>query len=68
MDLSKRKVNAQEALVCEERYNKSKQVHSILRKVAYDSNKTLIELYEMVGWPLYKEFGHALDALKAAVK
>ena len=79
--------------MCEERYNKSKLVHSIMRHVAETTGSDLNvrrraspqppcaavvccvaltracrrvaqELYEHVGWPLYKRFGHAFEAFK----
>lgn len=34
IDLSKRRVSAEDVLKCEERYNKSKTVHSIMRTVS----------------------------------
>lgn len=34
IDLSKRRVSAEDVLKCEERYNKSKTVHSIMRHVS----------------------------------
>ena len=52
---------------CEERYNKSKLVHSIIRHVAETEECNLIELYTVVAWPLYKLFGHAFDAFKLMV-
>lgn len=64
---------------CEERYNKSKAVHSILAHVAGKlsggsdtsapeaSDKKLEEMYESVAWPLDKKFGHSYDAFKLAV-
>lgn len=34
IDLSKRRVSPEDVVKCEERYNKSKAVHSIMRHVA----------------------------------
>ncbi len=52
---------------CEERYNKAKAVHSVLRHVAEVKKLRLEVLYQQIGWPLYKKFGHAYDAFKMAL-
>lgn len=67
IDLSKRRVSPEEISKCEEKYNKSKAVHSILSHVATKHEIALKELYETIGWPLYKKFGHAFDAFKLAI-
>ena len=64
IDLSKRRVSAEDVAKCEERYNKAKAVHRVMRHVADRRGRTLEELYTMVGWPLYKKYGHAYDAFK----
>lgn len=46
------------------RYNKAKAVHRVMRHVADRCGQTLEELYQIVGWPLYKKYGHAYDAFK----
>lgn len=67
IDLSKRRVDPEDVVKCEERYNKAKAVHSVLRQVADQKKKPLIELYEKIGWPLYRKFGHCYDAFKLAL-
>ncbi|KAI8331956.1 eukaryotic translation initiation factor 2 alpha subunit-domain-containing protein [Chlamydoabsidia padenii] len=67
IDLSKRRVTPEDIARCEEKYNKSKAVHSILRHVAEKHDIALKDLYESVGWPLYRKFGHAYDAFKVAI-
>lgn len=62
-----RRVSPEDLAACEERYNKSKLVHSIMRHVAETEQADLIELYSTVAWPLYKLMGHAFDALKLMV-
>jgi len=64
IDLSKRRVSDEDIAKCEEKYNKSKAVHSIMRHVAETTHMDLEELYTKVAWPLYKKFGHAYDAFK----
>ncbi|CAG9463390.1 unnamed protein product [Pedinophyceae sp. YPF-701] len=67
IDLSKRRVSPEEAAQCEERYNKSKLVHSIMRHVAeVTPGASLENLYTTIAWPLYKKFGHAYEAFKRA--
>ncbi|KAG0199015.1 hypothetical protein BGX28_007624 [Mortierella sp. GBA30] len=67
IDLSKRRVSATDIAKCEERYNKSKAVHSIMSTVAKKENKDLEALYSELAWPLYAKYGHAYDAFKAAL-
>jgi translation initiation factor 2 subunit 1 len=67
IDLSKRRVSPEDIAKCEERYNKSKSVHSIMRNIADKHNIELEQLYQAVGWPLYKKFAHAYDAFKLAI-
>jgi len=67
IDLSKRRVSEEEAIKCEEKYNKSKAVHSIMRHVAEQAHMDMEPLYHKVGWPLYKKYGHALDAFRHAI-
>lgn len=67
IDLSKRRVSSEDIAKCEERFNKSKAVHSIMRHVAEKTNVPLENLYSTVGWPLYKKYGHAYDAFKIAI-
>ncbi|XP_019158273.1 PREDICTED: eukaryotic translation initiation factor 2 subunit alpha homolog [Ipomoea nil] len=67
IDLSKRRVSEEDIQACEERYNKSKLVHSIMRHVAETMNIDLEDLYIHVGWPLYRKYGHAFEAFKLVV-
>lgn len=53
---------------CEERYNKAKAVHSVLRHVAEVKGLKLEDLYQKIGWPLYRKYGHAYDGFKIALK
>jgi translation initiation factor 2 subunit 1 len=69
IDLSKRRVSPEDVAACEEKYNKSKMVHSIMRHVAETSTcgTTLADLYEHMGWPLYRKYGHCFEAFKHMV-
>ena len=65
--MSKRRVAPEDVVKCEDRYNKAKAVHSVMRHVAALFNMKLEDLYQTVGWPLYKKYGHAYDAFKLAL-
>ncbi|KAF3491025.1 eukaryotic translation initiation factor 2 subunit alpha [Arthroderma uncinatum] len=67
IDLSKRRVSPEDVGKCEERYNKSKSVHSIMRHVAEKTKTPIEELYQQIGWPLNKKYGHANDAFKLSI-
>ena len=68
IDLSKRRVDPEDVIKCEERYNKAKAVHSVLRHVAEVKGLKLETLYEKIGWPLYRKYGHAYEGFKIALK
>ncbi len=67
IDLSKRRVSAEEIQKCEDRYNKSKAVHTIVKHVAEKYDIATEEIYANVAWPLAKKYGHAYDAFKQAI-
>lgn len=52
---------------CEERFAKSRMVHSIMRHVAETCGVELDDLYSQVGWPLYRLYGHAYDAFRGMI-
>lgn len=68
IDLSKRRVSPEDVASCEDRFNKSKLVHSIMRHVAETTGESLDDLYTQVAWPLYKAYGHAYEAFKVMVQ
>lgn len=65
--MSKRRVSPEDVIKCEERYNKSKMVHSILRHVAEKTETPIETLYQNIGWPLMKKYGHTVDAFKISI-
>eukprot|EP00882_Tetradesmus_deserticola_P015338 GHRQ01016338.1.p1 GENE.GHRQ01016338.1~~GHRQ01016338.1.p1 ORF type:complete len:332 (+),score=149.09 GHRQ01016338.1:314-1309(+) len=67
IDLSKRRVSPEDIQQCEDRFNKSKMVHSIMRHVAETTGENLEDLYKQLAWPLYKLYGHAFEAFKLMV-
>lgn len=70
IDLSKRRVSAEEIAKCEEKFNKGKAVNSILRHVAATQKVDVEELYTNSAWKLDKIFGgpaKSYDALKLAI-
>jgi translation initiation factor 2 alpha subunit (eIF-2alpha) len=68
IDLSKRRVSPEDVAKCEEKFIKSKTVHSIMRHVADKLDTPLETLYQQFGWPLYKKYGHAYEAFKLAIQ
>lgn len=68
IDLSKRRVAPEDVIKIEEKWNKSRTVHSIVRHVAETVGIDMIELYKRWGWPLYRKYGHAYDGFRYAVK
>ncbi|CAG8538145.1 9264_t:CDS:2 [Ambispora gerdemannii] len=67
IDLSKRRVSPEDVAKAEEKFNKSKAVHSIMRHVAEKREVVLEDLYKVIAWPLYKKYGHAYEAFKLAI-
>lgn len=62
--MSKRRVATEDIGKAEEKFTKSKTVHSIMRHVSEMCHIRMEELYKMFCWDLYKRFGHAEDAFK----
>lgn len=67
IDLSKRRVAPEDISKIEEKWNKSRTVHSIVRHVAETVGVDAIDLYQRWGWPLYRKYGHAYDGFRVAV-
>jgi translation initiation factor 2 subunit 1 len=67
IDLSKRRVSAEDVAKCDERFQRSKAVHSIVRHVSEVSHIDMEALYLQTAWPLYEKFGHAYEAFCAAI-
>jgi translation initiation factor 2 subunit 1 len=67
IDLSKRRVSPEDVAACEDKFKKAKAVHGVLRHLADRKGLILEELYEKIGWPLYRKYGHAYDAFKLAL-
>ncbi|XP_004525045.1 eukaryotic translation initiation factor 2 subunit 1 [Ceratitis capitata] len=74
IDLSKRRVSAEDVEKCSERFAKAKAVNSLLRHVAdileYDSSEKLEELYLKTAWHFEKKYNSktvAYDIFKQSV-
>lgn len=67
IDLSKRRVAPEDIAKIEQKWNKSRTVHSIVRHVAETVGSDAIDLYKRWGWPLYRKYGHAYDGFRLAV-
>ena len=67
IDLSKRRVSAEDVQKCDEKFQRSKAVHSIVRHVSEVSHIDMETLYKQTAWPLYQKFGHAYEAFCASI-
>ena len=67
IDLSKRRASTEDVARCDERFNKAKVVHSILRHLAETDDLDLEDLCKYISWPLYRQYGHTFDAFKLCV-
>jgi len=67
IDLSKRRVDPEDVAACEDRFNKAKAVHGVLRHLAERRRYQLEDLYQRIAWPLYRRYKHAFDAFKLAL-
>lgn len=64
IDLSKKRASQDDIKKCEEKYNKSKSVDSIMKHLSQTYNLTLEYVYSNIAWPLYEKYGHAYDAFR----
>jgi len=64
IDLSKKRVTPEEKVQHEQKYNKSKTVHSIAKRVSEVTHVDLVNIYTSIIWPLYKKYTHAFDAFQ----
>ena len=62
IDLSRKRVNPDDVVTCEDRYNKALRVHNIMKQTAAKLEEDLLSLYERLGWPLYKHFKSPYEA------
>lgn len=67
IDLSKRRVSPEDVQKTEDRFNKAKAVHSILRHISNRLQTPMASLYKRIAWPLSRKYGHAYDAFQMAV-
>ena len=67
IDLSKKLIQKKDIATCMERFKKSRQVHSIMQRVAIVTKTPLEKLYKLIAWPLYAKYGHAFDGFKQIV-
>jgi len=75
IDLTKKNVDAKEIAECNEKYSKSKGVHSILGHVISELHETgfltveLEDVYNKLIWPIYRaeKYEHPIEAFQAAI-
>jgi len=64
IDLSKRRVDPEDAKLKDEQFAKAKAVHGIMRHVAGLHDVPVEELCNKVAWPLYKKYQDAHEAFR----
>lgn len=64
IDLSKKRISVEEVAKAEQKWNKSKTVQSIMSRISYLLHLPLLELHQLITWPLYNIYGHAYDAFR----
>mmetsp|Transcript_15595 Transcript_15595/g.33136 ORF Transcript_15595/g.33136 Transcript_15595/m.33136 type:complete len:341 (+) Transcript_15595:59-1081(+) len=64
IDLSKRRVEPEDATAKEETFAKAKAVHGIMRHVASMNSIDVEELCNKISWPLYAQYTDAFDAFR----
>jgi translation initiation factor 2 alpha subunit (eIF-2alpha) len=64
IDLSKKRVSSEEKTQQNEKYEKAKSVHSIIYSVGAHTGVPVETLYENIGWPLYKKYGHGFEGMR----
>jgi len=65
IDLTKRNLTKTVINNHKQKYFKAKTVHNIMEGLSKFSSTDIEELYNSIGWPLYKSHGHAYDGFVA---
>merc|ERR1719440_1799830 len=68
IDLSKRKVSAEEKIAKIESFKKAKAMQGVLRHVASLHKTPPEEIFNKVSWPLHKKYGNVHDAFVQHLK
>ncbi len=64
IELSKKRVTSQQNTQQNKWFNKSKCVHDIICKVSALTGVPVETLYENIGWPLNKRYGHGFEGMR----
>lgn len=64
VDLSKKMITPKEEKECRNNYKKCRKVHSILAHTAFLNGISLEELYQHIGWKLYKDYKDPCEAFQ----
>lgn len=67
IDLSKKRVQAEEIKECEEKYARCKVIHSILRTIAQKREINIEELYKLIVWPITRSGKNPFNHFKKAL-
>jgi translation initiation factor 2 subunit 1 len=65
VDLSKKYVTIENEEECTEFFNKAKRVNHIIYSISRKLDKSFEKLMELIAWPLYDQYDHAIDGLTA---
>jgi translation initiation factor 2 subunit 1 len=65
VDLSKKYVGGPEKEQGTDKFEKGKHVHSMTKRLAELMHQPVKEMYEKIVWPLYQNYKHPFDAMKA---
>jgi translation initiation factor 2 subunit 1 len=66
--LSASRLSLEQLFSCDDRFRKSKVVHSIMSCISESFHRDLELLYQTIAWPLSKIYGHAHDAFKSMLQ
>ena len=67
IDLSKKQINSEQAKICEENYEKAKKVQNLFFPLCTSLKMDMIELYELIVWPLETEEKTAYEVFQDAI-
>jgi len=69
IDLSRKGLTNEEKKACEDKFNKSKTVHSIISHLSTQFHCSMEDLFKTIVWPLSKheEYSHPFDLFQASI-
>jgi len=64
IDLSRRRVSREEAVICDYKFQRAKIVHAILCQVSVRAQESIDHLYRSIAWPLTKIYGSSFEGIQ----